>query len=417
MLRCCAANSRLALLAFAANGGSNTLYQYSRWYSGSNHSCTNNSAASSNIKDSPEEDLHQMPSGRAEKTKDSAILNSGSDDFTSTSDIQKRHRGFIEPSDDIVMETARKALAREGRDQIPEAIVWSWETTAPPILAKGKQNIYDLTEDIPQHVKPFWHHEYYQQREYFRLQRSKRPLKERIKLWASVLTVMAVAGAALTFFRVWVEQPREIRQLREELLQQTYGRVLELAAGHGQNIGAYPYAVHEVVLTDSNPQQLQALRYRIPHTAYPNYDVKRVRSETLDIFKDGEFDCVVDMFGLCHLHDPVMALRQMQRVVKPSGMILLLEHGASPYPPVNWFLDYFEQKHTVNTHGCKWNSPIRQYLQESRLEVKEMRNMHYGTTYYVVAYPEALEAYKGREEEGGGGGVSGRESGTSKRGD
>ncbi|CAM72062.1 hypothetical protein, conserved [Leishmania infantum JPCM5] len=283
--------------------------------------------------------------------------------------------------------------------QSPRAIVWSWETTAPPFLARGKQNIYDFTDDIPKHVKPFWYHEYYQQREYFRLQREKRPLKERIKLWAGVLTAMAVAGAVLTFFRVWVEQPREIRQLREELLQHTYGRVLELAAGHGQNIGAYPYAVHEVVLTDSNPQQLQAMRYRIPHTAYPKYDVKRVRSETLDNFKDGEFDCVVDMFGLCHLRDPVMALRQMQRVVKPSGMILLLEHGASPYPPVNWFLDYFAQQHKVNTHGCKWNSPIRQYLQESRLEVKEMRNMHYGTTYYVVAYPEVLEAYKDHEKE------------------
>lgn len=341
-------------------------------------------------------------SGGAAGAKGSVVENEGSDGSSgagATTALQPRHKGFIEPSDDVVMETARKALAREGRDEIPEAIVWKWETTAPPILAQGKQNIYDLTDDIPKHVKPFWYHEYYQQREYFRLQREKRPLRERLRLWAAILGAVAFAGAALTFFRVWVEQPREIRQLREALLQNTYGRVLELAAGHGQNIGAYPYAVHEVVLTDSNPQQLQALRYRIPHTAYPKYDVKRVRSESLDIFQDGEFDCIVDMFGLCHLHDPVMALRQMQRVVKPSGMILLLEHGASPYPPVNWFLDYFEQQHKVNTHGCKWNSPIRQYLQESRLEVKELRNMHYGTTYYVVAYPEVLEAFKDRDAE------------------
>ncbi|RNF14494.1 uncharacterized protein Tco025E_05826 [Trypanosoma conorhini] len=304
--------------------------------------------------------------------------------------------GFLEPSDDVVLEYARHALRREGRDKKPEAVVWQWDTTYSPILSKGKQNFYDYTDDIPKHVKPFWHHEYYQQREYFRLQREKRPLKERLRTWGIVLVCVSVAGAVLTFVRVWVEQPREIRQLREELLQQTYGKVLELAAGHGQNIGAYPYAVHEVVMCDSNAQQLQALRYRIPRTSYPKYDVRRVRSENLDIFADGEFDCVVDMFGLCHLHDPVKALRQMQRVVKPSGLILLLEHGSSPYPPVNWFLGYFEQRHTVNTHGCKWNSPIRDYLRESRLEIKELRNMHYGTTYYVVAYPEVLEAFKDR---------------------
>ncbi|CAJ1036250.1 putative Methyltransferase domain/ubiE/COQ5 methyltransferase family [Leishmania shawi] len=401
MLRYYAASSRLALLAGVANVGTSVLCQYPRWSSSNSSSstCTNNSTTSSNTGFSSEQNPHHAPGDGAEKTNESVFVKDAVSNSSATSEIQKRHRGFIEPSDDVVMETARKALAREGRDEIPEAIVWNWETTAPPILARGKQNIYDFTDDIPQHVKPFWYHEYYQQREYFQLQRQKRPLKERMKMWAGALTAMAAAGAALTFFRVWVEQPREVRQLREELLQHTYGRVLELAAGHGQNIGAYPYAVHEVVLTDSNPQQLQAMRYRIPHTAYPKYDVKRVRSESLDIFKDNEFDCVVDMFGLCHLRDPVMTLRQMQRVVKPSGMILLLEHGASPYPPVNWFLDYFAQQHKVNTHGCKWNSPIRQYLQESRLEVKEIRNMHYGTTYYVVAYPEVLEAYKDHETE------------------
>ncbi|ORC92283.1 uncharacterized protein TM35_000044970 [Trypanosoma theileri] len=324
------------------------------------------------------------------KTGDSALAH------VEETGIEKKE-GFLQPSDDVVLEYARHALKREGRDQQPEAIVWQWETTHPPILAKGKQNFYDYTDDIPAHVKPFWHHEYYQQREYFRLQREKRPLKERLRIWGTVFLCITAAGAFLTFFRVWVGQPKEIRDLREELLQQTYGRVLELAAGHGQNIGAYPYAVHEIVMCDSNAQQLQALRYRLPRTAYPKYDVRRVRSENLEVFGDAEFDCVVDMFGLCHLHDPVMALRQMQRVVKPSGLILLLEHGSSPYPPVNWFLDYFEQRHNVNTHGCKWNSPIRDYLKESRLEIKELRNMHYGTTYYVVAYPEVLEAFANRD--------------------
>ncbi|KAK7196878.1 Methyltransferase domain/ubiE/COQ5 methyltransferase family [Novymonas esmeraldas] len=391
MWRCCLACTRRAPLLGKANAGRAVLLGYPRWCSSSG------SHSGSRAKADADGDARPPAGDGAGAPHDSAMVENGGGGGGGGAELQPRHAGFIAPSDDVVMEMARKALAREGRDDVPEAVVWRWETTAPPILAKGKQNVYDLTDDIPTHVKPFWYHEYYQQREYFRLQREKRPLKERMRLWAGVVVAMAVTGAALTFFRVWVEQPREIRQMREELLQHTYGRVLELAAGHGQNIGAYPYAVHEVVLTDSNPQQLQALRYRIPNTAYPAYDVKRVRSESLDIFKDGEFDCVVDMFGLCHLHDPVMALRQMQRVVKPSGMILLLEHGASPYPPVNWFLDYFEQQHKVNTHGCRWNAPIRQYLQESRLEVKELRNVHYGTTYYAVAYPEVLEAYKDRE--------------------
>lgn len=340
-------------------------------------------------------------SGREEASTEGVApeVSPSSDKSSSITNVNmgvERREGFLEPSDDVVLEYARHALARDGRDKEPEALIWRWDTTYPPILSRGKQNFYDYTDDIPTHVKPFWHHEYYQQREYFRLQRAKLPLKERVKTWSAVVFCISLVGGVLTFFRIWVEQPKEVRQLREELLQQTYGRVLELAAGHGQNIGAYPYAVHEIVMCDANAQQLQAIRYRIPQTAYPKYDVRRVRSENLEMFADGEFDCVVDMFGLCSLHDPLKALRQMQRVVKSSGLILLLEHGKSPYLPINWFLDYFEERHSVNTHGCKWNSPIREYLKESRLEIKELRNMHYGTTYYVVAYPEVLEALSAR---------------------
>jgi methyltransferase OMS1 len=308
-------------------------------------------------------------------------------------DVERRST-FLEPSDDIVMEYARNALQREGRDKIPEAVVWKWETTHYPILAQGKQNFFDYTDDIPLHVKPLWHHEYYQQREYFKLQREKKPFLITLRNFFLVCGGAVVFAAAVAFVRVWVAQPKEVQQLREALVQQSFGRVLELSAGHGQNIGTFPYAVHEIVMTDSNSQVLQALRYRIPKTAYPKYEIKRVRSEHLEEFKDGEFDCVIDMFGLCHVHDPVMALRQMQRVVKPTGVILLLEHGRSPYPPVNWFLDYFAQRHTVNTHGCQWNLPIRDYLKESRMEIKEIKNYHYGTTYYVVAFPEQLDPFQ-----------------------
>lgn len=388
--------SRMLRLSLCRSLGSELYARHARRLSVSIRLCATSSSSSGVGKPASSIDTHATHAHQANRRDNSHAKSSAAaaDELVNVHDsaLKARQKGFIDVSDDIVMETARKALAREGRDEEPEAQIWRWETTGVPILAQGKQNVYDHTDDIPQHVKPFWHHEYYQQREYFRLQREKRPLRERIRLWSGVCLFFAMCGTVLTLFRVWVEQPRQVHRMREEILHNAYGRVLELSAGHGQNIGAYPYAVHEVVMTDSNAQQLQALSYRIPNTAYPKYDIRRVRSESLSEFADGEFDCVVDMFGLCHLHDPVMALRQMQRVVKPSGMILLLEHGASPYMPVNWFLDYFQRRHEINTHGCRWNLPIRDYLHESRLEIKEMRNLHYGTTYYVVAYPEVLNS-------------------------
>lgn len=303
------------------------------------------------------------------------------------SDVTARGTGFIAPSNDVVLEYARGALAREGRDQVPQAEIYVYETTTYPILARGRQNYYDRTDDIPLYVEPYYDHMYYQTREYFAKQRERRTFFDRLKPLFSFGILFSLVYGAVSITSVWISQPNDIKLLREGLLQHSYGRVCELGAGHGMNIGQYPYPAHEIVMCDINKNQLNHLRYRIPKTAYPKYDIRLVDSEQLTVFEDGEFDCVVDMFGLCHLNDPVMALRQMQRIVKPTGVILLLEHGRSKYPWVNWFLDYKGQDHTINTHGCRWNLPMAEYVKQSDLQVKELRNMHYGTTYYVVAFP------------------------------
>lgn len=314
-----------------------------------------------------------------------ATSSEGGESHSHIEDV-KHHVGIVE-------EYSRRALEREGREGQVEAIVWSEDTGHYPILARGKRNIYDYTDDIPIDVKPLYSHQPYQTRKYFKImrERANRPLWKR----AAYLGVAAIAlvffGGAVEFIRIWSQQPQEIAAMRVQMLESCYGKVLELGAGHGLNIGSYPYPVHEIVMCDQSQTLLDKLHFRIPKTAYPKYGTVRDRAERLENFKDGEFDCVVDMFGLCHYRDPVMALRQMQRVVKPTGSILLLEHGRTPYPPVNWVLDYFSDRHTAHTHGCKWNQPLAEYFKEARLIVREMEQHHYGTTYWVVAHPEILD--------------------------
>jgi methyltransferase OMS1 len=294
------------------------------------------------------------------------------------------------PTHGIVEEFSRQALTREGRENQIEAICWNEDSHYPPILAKGKKSVYDYTDDIPAHVKPLYHYQLEQQREYFRAKRDSRSIFQKLATWSLFAIGFGVFGSFVALTHIWFEQPKEIQQLRNRVLVQTYGKVLELAAGTGMNIGNYPYAVSEIHMADSDATSLQRIRYRIPKTGYPLYAVYQERAEYLASFKDGEFDCVIDMFGLCHYRDPVMALRQMQRVCKPTGTIILLEHGRSRYFPVNWFLDYFADRHNVNSHGCAWNRPVVDYVKEARLIVKEKEDHHYGTTHYIVAYPELL---------------------------
>merc|ERR1712113_127623 len=96
-------------------------------------------------------------------------------------------------------------------------------------------------------------------------------------------------------------------------------------------------------------------------------------------FPDATFDTVVDTFGICSFEAPVEALREMRRVLKDDGQILLLEHGASNWELVQGLLNGGSQRH-VEKYGCYPNRDITRLVKEAGLHIVVDERKHFGTT-------------------------------------
>lgn len=150
-----------------------------------------------------------------------------------------------------------------------------------------------------------------------------------------------MTGAATTerVRRVWDQQaPHFDRQMRffERVLfpgdrqwacQRAAGDVLEVAVGTGRNLEHY---AKDVALTgiELSPQMLRRARARAA-VVRPDADLREGDAERLP-FDDQRFDTVVCTLSLCSIPDAAQAVREMARVLRSDGRLVLVEHVASP---------------------------------------------------------------------------------------
>jgi len=181
-----------------------------------------------------------------------------------------------------------------------------------------------------------------------------------------------------------------INLLRRGLLYfHAQGTVLEVAAGTGRNIKYYPSSCDRVLMIDASENMISKARKKISELSSEktSFACRIGDGANLGDFPDQCFDTVVDTFGLCSYDDPVAVLKEMKRVCKPSGKVLLLEHGRSKsWNFITNYLDRNAERHAKNW-GCVWNRDLDKIIEESGLEVDTLHNWHFGTTYYVVCRP------------------------------
>ncbi|MGH3094442.1 MAG: class I SAM-dependent methyltransferase [Streptosporangiales bacterium] len=107
---------------------------------------------------------------------------------------------------------------------------------------------------------------------------------------------------------------------------QATGEVLEVAVGTGRNLPFYPHGV-QLTGVDLSPAMLAIAQARARHRGI----VARLQAGDAQAlsFADGSFDTALCTLGLSSIPDPEAAIREMSRVLRPGGRMVLVGHVAS----------------------------------------------------------------------------------------
>lgn len=148
------------------------------------------------------------------------------------------------------------------------------------------------------------------------------------------------------------------------------GRVLEIGIGSGLNLDVYGPEVESVVGIDPSPGMLRLAGPRVAAAPFP-VELVRGTAERLPL-ADASIDTAVSTWTLCSIPDPVAALREARRVLRPGGRLLFVEHGLAPDPEVASWQRRLTRPWSLLTGGCHLDRPIDALLAEGGFDPEEI---------------------------------------------
>jgi phosphatidylethanolamine/phosphatidyl-N-methylethanolamine N-methyltransferase len=118
---------------------------------------------------------------------------------------------------------------------------------------------------------------------------------------------------------------REGRRHSVEVINSGSGRVLEVGVGTGLSLPDYEKHL-EVVGIDLSPEMLERARERVDEEALDHVTGLHEMDAGDLKFPDASFDTVVAMYVMTVVPEPETVMRELSRVTKPGGEVLLVNH-------------------------------------------------------------------------------------------
>jgi ubiquinone/menaquinone biosynthesis C-methylase UbiE len=185
-----------------------------------------------------------------------------------------------------------------------------------------------------------------------------------VRVWGSIFAALYDRMMAAT-------EEAGLAEHRQRLLAIAAGRVLEIGGGTGANLRFFGKGVTELVIAEPEEPMARRLQRKLAGYRIPTR-VVRAPAEQLPLDAES-FDDVVCTLVLCTVADPVRALSELRRVLKPQGRLLLIEHVRSEDPRLAGWQDRLRRPWSWFGCGCQCNRATVESLRAGGFSVAELR--------------------------------------------
>ena len=173
---------------------------------------------------------------------------------------------------------------------------------------------------------------------------------------------------------------------KRRLFRKVSGSILMVAAGTGNDFKFFPPRL-TLTAIDISPKMLE--RAKPKADAYTGtIELRQMDVCKLD-FPDAAFDTIVTACTFCSVPRPLAGLRELHRVLKRGGQLLMFEHVRSAIGPIGVMMDLMTP--LVSRFGPQLNRDTVGNVQRAGFRLRRVENVY-------LDIVKAIEAVKPRDE-------------------
>lgn len=174
----------------------------------------------------------------------------------------------------------------------------------------------------------------------------------------------------------------ETRRIRSEICAGLTGQTVEIGFGTGLNLPHLPPAVSRLLAVDPMRAGRDLAAARIASSDIP-VDFVGLDGQTLSL-DDDSVDCALSTWTLCTIPDPVAAVREIRRVLRPGGSFFFVEHGSAPDRNVRRWQNRLNGVQRRVGCGCNMNRDVPGILTAGGMTIESL------DTFYAEGNPKML---------------------------